>query len=40
VLDKLSTVDDHGRLTIKENPPIAQRVANVALDDLHGLVGE
>ena len=37
VLDKLVAVDDHGQLKIKENPPIAQHVGYVSLDELQGL---
>ena len=40
VLAKLSTVDDHGRRMIRDDPPIAQRVANVELDDLRGLISQ
>ncbi len=37
VLDKLVAVDDHGQLKIKEDPPIAQHVGYVSLDELQGL---
>ena len=37
VLDKLVTVDDHGRRAIKDDPPIAQHVGYVELADLQGL---
>ena len=37
VLDKLAAVDDHGRRAIGDDPPIAQDVGYVDLDDLQGL---
>jgi hypothetical protein len=37
VLDKLAAVDDHGRRAIGDDPPIAQDVGYVELDDLQGL---
>jgi uncharacterized protein (DUF2252 family) len=40
VLDKLVTVDDHGRQVIKDNPPIAQHVDDVEFGALQGLVAQ
>jgi uncharacterized protein (DUF2252 family) len=40
VLDKLVTVDDHGRQMIKDNPPIVRHVDDVEFGDLQGLVAQ
>jgi uncharacterized protein (DUF2252 family) len=40
VLDKLVTVDDHGRQVIKDNPPITQHVHDVNFGSAQGLVAQ